>query len=155
MLLIVGFDPGKTFSLCLINAISGEIILLYSDKNKDVNFVIKKIFQYGTPICLGFDRKNLNSSIKKIATRLNVIIINPEEDLKIEKKRKLIRDVNLKINNKHESDALASALYAYKKINPIINKIKNKIKDEEKLKEILFLLFKKRIKNIKEAIKLV
>ncbi|MEM1577734.1 MAG: DUF460 domain-containing protein [Candidatus Pacearchaeota archaeon] len=151
-LLIVGFDPGKTFSLCLIDAISGKIILLYSDKNKNIDFIIKKIFQYGTPIYLGFDKKNISSSIKKISRRLKINIINPDEDLKIEKKRKLIRGyTDLSINNKHELDALASAIYAYKRINPIINKLRNKIKDENKLEEILFMLSKKKIKNIKES----
>jgi len=159
MLLIIGYDPGKTFSLSLIDVISGKLLLVYSDKNKSINFVIKKIFQYGTPLCLGFDKKNLSSNLVNIARRLRIAIIHPETDLKITKKRNLIksyfkehRETIITLNNKHEMDSLASAIYAYKKIKPLINKLKNEINSEEKIKEVLFLLFKKKVKNIKEAL---
>jgi len=119
MEVVVGFDPGKTFSLVLIDT-KGNIRLIYSDKNKSIDFVIKKIIEYGKPICLAYDKKNINKNIQKLSRKLKIFVILPKEDLKKEKKKKLIKSFlknkKVEIKNKHEFDALASAIFGYKRI---------------------------------------
>jgi predicted RNase H-like nuclease (RuvC/YqgF family) len=118
-MLIVGFDPGKTFGLALID-VEGKIRLVYSDKNKGIDFVIRKIIQFGKPLCIAYDKRIINKSVQEISRKLKIFIILPKEDLKRKKKKEMIReffrDKKIKIKNKHEFDALASAIFGYKKI---------------------------------------
>ncbi len=126
--LIVGFDPGKTFGLVLID-VYGKIRLIYSDKNKGINFIIRKIIEYGKPLCIAYDKKILNRSVQEISRKLKIFIIFPKEDLKKEKKKKIIKSFlknkRVEIKNKHEFDALASAIFGYKKLRKYLKDTEN------------------------------
>lgn len=120
--LIVGFDPGTTYGLVLLD-LNGNLILIESGKEKSINGIIRTIIKHGNPIAIGWDKKILNKKICQIATKLNLIIFKPIEDLKVKKKKWLIRKFflkkiskKIKISNKHERDALVSALIALKQI---------------------------------------
>jgi len=56
-----------------------------------------------------------------------------------------------KLKNKHEMDALASALFAYKSFKGLFNKIDNEVKNEEISNKVKKLVLTEEI-NIKKAL---
>lgn len=128
MFLVVGFDPGKTSALSLIDILLNKVVFISSFNEKNLKFIIRKITNYGIPLFVGYDKNKACKKIDVLARKLNLIKVYPKEDLKISKKRKIVREFlqnnnNICLNNKHEFDSLAIAIYTFKKIKPILNKI--------------------------------
>jgi len=71
-----------------------------------------------------------------IAKKLGAVLIAPEKSLLMSKKTRLVdeflkeQEEFIKINNKHERDAIASALFAYKQTRKLFDKIENEIDGE-------------------------
>ena len=101
--------------------------------------------------------KKVPNFVEKIASSLGAKIFKPETDLQSRHKSRLVKKFlkkrDIEINNKHENDALISAILAYKSIKPLLNKIENKYSDLN-TDEIKNLVLKQNI-NIKQAISLL
>ena len=106
--------------------------------------MIAEIANYGLPIIIGTDKKNIPSFVQAVATKMGAKVISPNEDLGVDEKKVIIKErskQNIAAND-HESDALACALFAYKKIRSLISKIKNHLAEiqHENLLEDVFKL---------------
>lgn len=154
---IVGIDPGTTTALALVN-LEGELLELKSGKNLSDSRIRRFISEIGNPIIIATDISSPPKKVEKISSSFSSRLFYPEEDLKRELKEDLTRHYE-EVTNKHEKDALASALYALKRINPLVNKVKQELEREGK--ENLYkkvskkvLLNRKSIRsNIKEVLK--
>ncbi len=131
--LITGLDPGSTVGYAIID-LNGCLLEVSSFKG-GLDQAIKKVCNKGKVIIVGTDVRNSPKFIEKFAAKVNAKIIVPEKDLLyIQKKRitkEYLKNKNLKLKNKHEMDALASALFAYKSFKGLFNKIDNEIHNEE------------------------
>ncbi len=137
-LLIVGIDPGTTIGYAVLD-IEGNLLQVESSKQFDLNFLISEIIKLGKVVLVGTDKQKVPNLVGLFATKLGAKVISPQEDLRIEEKRKTV--FNYKFEDEHQCDALASAIFAYKSSRQLLDKInffarenkkehiKNKIKE--------------------------
>ena len=156
-LIIIGVDPGTTKGYAVLD-LNGDILEVKSSKKFDINTITKETFKFGKPILIGTDVNKIPNFVKKIASSLGTKIFRPESNLTSNHKNKLVKkflkEKNFEIKNKHENDALISAVLAYKSIKPLLNKIENKYDNKDLIEEIKNLVLKDNI-NIKTAENLI
>jgi uncharacterized protein len=126
-LAIIGLDPGTTSAYAIID-LKGNLIKTFSAKELPLSTIIEQIIQFCQPIIVAGDKAKTPSLIEEFSRKLGSKIVSPLEDLKKEDKRSLISErmslhMRAEINNDHEADSLAAALYAYKTLLPKLNKI--------------------------------
>jgi len=150
--IIVGIDPGTTTGIAILN-LDGEIISTFSKRNFSKADIIEFISNFGRPIVIATDMNPPPETVEKLATSLPAKLFYPDSTLKRKEKSKLIRKLEVR-PNRHEKDALAAAIYSYKRLKPIINKVEQKMKaytKDEIRREVVKRIF--RIKDISTIIK--
>ena len=134
-LLILGLDPGSTVGYAALN-LDGELIKLDSMRNCDLGRVISIINSLGNIIAVGTDVTPVPKFVDKFASNFGAKIIEPKDDLLLKYKKKVtkefLKDKDIKVKNKHELDALAAALAAFKHYQPLFNKIDNHLNQMNK-----------------------
>ncbi len=151
-LIILGVDPGTTKSYAILD-INGNILNIKSSKKLTSDLIIEDVIIHGKPILVGTDVKKAPSFVEKIASSFGAKLYKPKTNLtgmhKTRLVKKFLKHKDIEINNKHENDALISAVLAYKSIKPLLKKIEDK-HFELNTEEIKNLVLKENI-NIKEA----
>ena len=153
-LLIVGIDPGTTIGYAVLD-IEGKLLHLDSSKQLNLNSLISETINIGKVVLVGTDKVKVPSLVEAFATKLGARIISPEEDLRVDEKRKMINNFNFE--NEHQGDALASALFAYKETRALLDKIDFFVKENKKYDikdKIKELVITKRI-SIKSATSII
>jgi len=130
-LLIVGVDPGTTLGYALLD-IDGNILKLKSSKLLDLNSLISEVIKEGYPVIVGTDRKDLPDFVSKFRTKIGARLVMPEEDMPVGYKKNLTKEYSREVGDEHQRDALASAIFAFKKFRPLITKIDNFIEKNKK-----------------------
>lgn len=139
-LLVIGIDPGTTTAYALLD-VNGKVIELYSAKELSVDTVIAKITSVGIPVCVGCDKAKIPAFVERFAVQVSAKLFSPPEDIRIDEKRKLTKSVNFK--NNHEMDALASAIFAYNRVESLFRRVdkfletKKKTELASKVKELV------------------
>ncbi len=153
MKLIVGIDPGVTTGLSILD-VKFNVILVESKRHYSKTKIIERIMEFGDPILLGCDVSKPPSLVKSIARSFNAKLISPKEDLKIKKKWRLIRESGFKgkIENAHERDSLAAALFAVSEIRSLFDRI-DMIVDGRISDEIKDLILRGKGGNIKQLMR--
>ena len=128
-LLIVGIDPGMTTAYAVLD-IEGRFIKAYSSKQLELNSIISDIIGIGKAILVGTDKSKVPGLVEDFAIKVGARVISPNEDLKVEEKRKM--SSNFVFENDHESDAIASAIFAYRAAKPLLDKIDIFARDSKK-----------------------
>ena len=111
--IIVGYDPGTTAALAIIDT-KGEILFLKSKRSFKKGEIIDIITDMGKPLIVAGDRRPLPKSVEKMARTLGSRPFYPKKSLSIVEKKWIVRKFMDDIKDHHEKDALASALYAFK-----------------------------------------
>lgn len=119
-LLVAGIDPGTTVAYALLG-LNGNVAGLGSKKELSLNKLIETITKQGISIVVGTDKKRVPDFVEKFAVKVGARVIAPKSDLKVSEKRGLAKD--LEYGNVHEMDALASAVFALKRIKSLLKKI--------------------------------
>ena len=153
-LIIIGVDPGTTKGYAILD-LNGNILDVNSSKKLDIDKITENAIKFGKPLLIGTDVKKTPRFVEKIASSLGAKIYKPKINLKSMHKTKLVnkflKNRDFEVSNKHENDALISAILAYKSIKPLLKKIEDKYTNEKYLiDEIKNLVLKEHI-NIKEA----
>ena len=143
--LILGIDPGSTVGYAALD-LDGNLVKLESLRNCDLNKAVSKINKLGKIVVIGTDVNPVPKFVDKIASNFGAKVIEPRDDLQLKYKKKLtkefLRDNKIKVKNKHELDALAAALVAFKHYQPLFNRIDNHLNQINKNH------LNKKIKNI-------
>lgn len=117
--IIVGYDPGLTVGIAIIN-LHGELISLNSYKEIRRSEIISHIIEYGRTVLVATDVYPAPKSVRKIASTLNSKIWSPYKNMSVESKIEIVDSFisngnNLMLpQNAHERDALAAALKTFK-----------------------------------------
>lgn len=145
--IIVGLDPGNITAYAILG-INGGLVAISHSRYYNVSSIISEVVKFGRPIIISTDRKKCPNFVKAVAGNLGSRLFTPKEDLSNVKKIKLV-DTFLKfqkefieIENKHERDALAAALSAFRNVKPLLKKIEDGIKNKdkaEKVKEVVLV----------------
>ncbi|MBI5392219.1 DUF460 domain-containing protein [Candidatus Woesearchaeota archaeon] len=136
-LVIIGIDPGTHCAFAVLD-LDGKILKINSARNYGINNMTKDILQEGKAFLLGSDVAPSPVTTKKIARRIGAEIIEPEQSLRVQEKIKMVDEYlkkqtsYIKIQNKHEHDALAAAVYAWKKIRMRLIKIEENCRQQKK-----------------------
>jgi len=126
--IIVGIDPGTTVGYAIIDK-NKKLIKTDSLKNISINDVIEIIRKYGNVVLVGCDKSKVPKFIEKFAIKFNARVVKPKNDLTIDEKRKL--SDNFRYRNKHEMDAIASAVFAYNKTKEFFDSVRRFVKKEK------------------------
>lgn len=134
--LIVGLDPGTTTGIAVLD-LDGNLIYTKSRKNFSRSEVSKYLSGLGSPVIITGDTRPLPRMVEKMASTFSASLEVPEQSLsRLEKKRILKsffrRNPGIeKPNNRHERDALASALHAWKGVRELVAKVNKKLEDRD------------------------
>jgi predicted RNase H-like nuclease (RuvC/YqgF family) len=143
--LIVGIDPGTNLGLVVIDD-NGNIVNKLSGKNIQNEDIIKYISDLKYVVLIATDKKEIPKTILDIASKLNIGIYSPKEDISLEIKNKYYKDDNLKkiFENNHEFDAYISAIEALKRLKEIFEKAKRVSENQDEYIKILRYILKNR-----------
>ena len=153
-LLIAGIDLGITTAYAIVD-IDGNFVLAESSKQLDINQLISKTIGIGKILIVGTDKKKVPRLVESYVAKTGAGIISPDEDLKIEEKKQIV--AGIKTGNDHESDALACALFAYRRSRPLLDKINHFAEQNKKRhikNKIIELVLLKKI-SIRYAVSLI
>lgn len=152
--LIMGLDPGTTRAYALLDT-EGRLIILESSKQFTGSNLVEKVLSMGKVVIVSTDVNPAPSSVVNFTKKIGAKLFYPDKSLQRSFKRELTS--KFKVKNKHERDALASAIFAYKKTKPLLNKIEISLKKNNKeylSEEIKKVIILNNI-NIKDSIKKV
>jgi predicted RNase H-like nuclease (RuvC/YqgF family) len=121
---IVGIYPGTTSAFAVLS-FDFKVIAVMSKKEYSLAGIIQDIYRFGNPILVGTDKKEVPSFIKEFSQKTGSKIFSPTYDTKKGEKLFIVKDKGFKdmVGNSHETDALASAIYAYNEYSQLIRKV--------------------------------
>jgi len=155
--IIVGYDPGTTAALAIVDT-SKNILYLKSKKEFKKKELVEEITKRGKPIIVTGDRSPLPKSVEKLASSLGCKTFEPFEDLSNLEKYNLVKNYLDIVQNDHQRDALASALKAYKNYSKLFKKTDRTVSYlglGDFYDKILKLLIEEKAENINEAVNMV
>lgn len=132
-LYVAGLDSGAISAYFLLD-LKGNIIEFQSFRNSSPDIITKELTKKGRIVLLGSDVKPASALTRKVSQRIGARILEPDHNPGFFEKIKLVdtflkkQKTKIPIQNKHEKDALASALYGLKQINTLLAKIDNHLK---------------------------
>lgn len=148
-LLIAGIDPGTTTGYAFLND-KGVIIHSGSSKEVELKSLLKKAVSLGKVVAVGTDKAKTPRLVQEFAAKLGAKIVHPEEDLKVVEKKTM---VPIKAKDLHESDAIASSIFAHNNVSSLIRKVRKYCEEENKKEmevQIMEVVIKKGV-NVSEA----
>lgn len=139
-LLIAGIDPGTVGAYAILD-LNGNIVKISSGRDFNQSRITKEITKHGKIFMIGSDVYPCPNLSEKIARIIGARIVSPDHNLSYLEKIKIVDEflkekkefVNLE--NKHEKDALAAALYGLKKIKTLMKKIDDHL-EQKNLKHL-------------------
>ncbi|NMG83240.1 MAG: DUF460 domain-containing protein [Methanosarcinales archaeon] len=122
--IIVGIDPGTTTAIAVLK-LDGERLHLGSSRTTSTADTIETLSNLGRPLVIATDVNPIPHGVERIRRSFSAVPCIPPESLSIEEKIELTQDTGYA--NAHERDALAAALYAYKKYKNKFVQIERKL----------------------------
>ena len=153
-LLIVGIDPGTTTAYAALD-LSGNLVSINSSKNLGLNGLLNEVLNAGKVVVVGTDKAKIPSLVEDFSAKTGARIIYPKEDLKVEEKKSTVKE--FKTENEHQDDALASSLFAFKRIKPVLERIDLYVKENNKegIKDSIIDLVLTKEVSIRESIDII
>lgn len=127
--MIVGVDPGTTVGWAILS-LKGEVVSVGSRRNIDSDSLLKEIMNKGRALVVGCDKAKTPFLAQSIAAKFGAKVVSPNYDLLVDEKRELAK--HFKTDNAHELDALASALFAYNKVLPLLRRVERALEKDGK-----------------------
>lgn len=109
--IVVGLDPGATIGVAILS-LSGEKITTGSFSGGGISEAVSFIERSGTPSLIACDVSPAPEFAQKIASYFSCRLHSPAHNIREEDKRLLARGAN--VENNHERDAYAAAVFAYR-----------------------------------------
>ncbi|MCD6559445.1 MAG: DUF460 domain-containing protein [Palaeococcus sp.] len=119
---IVGLDPGITVGIGVVD-LEGNVVAVYSERNMAISDIFRFISEVGHPIIIATDVTPAPGLVEKISRSFKAILFTPREDLRVEEKTELLRNLGIEVEDDHQRDALAAAYKAYLRLKPKLEHI--------------------------------
>ena len=160
-LLIAGIDPGTVSAYALLD-LDGNIISIGSKREISQGDLILELTKYGKVFAIGSDVYPCPNLTIKISRKIGAKVISPDHNLRYLEKIRIVdsflktKKERIEISNKHEKDALAAALYGFRRLKTLMKKIDDHLKENKKEHLYTYVLDKVLIDNIPitDAVKL-
>ncbi len=156
-ILVIGIDPGTTLGYAILDIFSRPIEI-DSKKEMSLSELITICMKRGDIAIVGTDKNPAPDFVKEFCTKTGARLVLPKKNLLVEEKKKLVLKFKKRFKNIHESDALASALYAIKKSRTLVKKIIHfaKKNNKEHIKnQLILLLLKNKEFNLKKIVEMI
>ncbi|MFZ8830240.1 MAG: DUF460 domain-containing protein [Candidatus Aenigmatarchaeota archaeon] len=155
--IIVGFDAGLNSAIAVLST-EGEILFIGTFRGYNKGEIVKEILKRGRPILIATDKKETPKAVKDLARTFGCRILRPKRDLSREEKEDIVKEYKEKIEDTHQLDALASALFSFRKIRRKIELAERYLKEKNLLEykdDVLFYLFRLKGTNLEQIIKML
>lgn len=137
-------DSGAISAYVLLD-LDGNIVSFNSFRNGSMELITKELAKKGYVVLLGSDVKPASSLTKIISKKIGARILEPEHNPGFFEKIRVVDSFlkkqknKIPLKNKHEKDALASALFGLKQINTLLAKIDNHLEQihHKEIKDIV------------------
>ena len=139
---IVGFDPGTVSALAAVD-LDGSV-LFTKEFRGGVKQAVSLLSKLGRPLMVASDKAS-SEAVSRLAASFGSVTFFPKKDLTHSEKARAVKKYGIK--SRHEKDALAAAVHAYKKHKRLICRVR------AREAEIFELLLKERVPNISRAVK--
>ncbi|AWB28611.1 DUF460 domain-containing protein [Halococcoides cellulosivorans] len=106
---VVGIDPGTTTAIALVD-LDGHLLEVTSTRSIDRGGVVEWIVERGRPVLVAADVTPMPETVEKIRRSVEAAGWTPTSDLPVDEKAHRTREHP--VENDHERDALAAALFA-------------------------------------------
>ncbi len=145
----------------------GDLIKLLSRRNAGKKDIIRIITKFGRPLIVSTDVSPAPKSVEKISSSIGSMLFVPDKSLSAAEKHDIVKkfkrqcrksDIEIKVKDRHERDALASAIKAWKSSKSLLRKVNNALKKssmENVFDDVVSMLIKEESENITNAIRLV
>jgi len=110
---VVGIDPGTTTAVAVVD-LDGEVLNVTSSRSADTAEVIEWIIERGRPVVVAADVRSMPSTVEKIRRSFDAVGWTPDNDLAVVEKKRATSEDEYRLENDHERDAAAAAVFAYR-----------------------------------------
>jgi hypothetical protein len=166
--LIVGIDPGIGTGIAILD-LNGNLLHLSSRRDEHKSKLIRDIIDHGSAFIIAVDVFPAPKTVEKIASSLGALMWVPRRSMTNAEKSKTIKAFKkeyrkatggreLKLGDKHEKDALAAALRAFKTNRTFFIKVRDALRKDRAeglLDEIVPMLMKDESENIANAVRAI
>lgn len=143
----------------------GNLIDLSSRRNIGKSEIVRKVVEFGKPLIVAVDVVPAPKNVERVASSMGSVLFVSERSMSKKEKNDIVKrfrrkyekltGIELKIEDKHERDALAAAVKALKSNSYLLRKLDNTLqkRDLERIfDEVVEVLIKGRSENISNAI---
>ncbi len=161
---IVGIDPGTNTGIAVLD-LHGRLIHLSSKRNIGKSEIIRRVTKFGKPLIVTVDVAPAPRNVERIASSMGSILFLLEKSISTKEKNDIVKrfkrkykkefGIELKIGNRHERDALAASVKAWKGNNYLLRKVNNALHRrglERIFDNVVEILVKGESENITNAI---
>lgn len=125
---IVGLDPGITVGIGVVD-LDGNVVAVYSERNMAISDIFRFISEVGHPIIIATDVTPAPGLVEKISRSFKAVLFTPHEDMRVEEKIELLKNLGIEVEDDHQRDALAAAYKAYLRLKPKFEHIDAKLRN--------------------------
>lgn len=161
---IVGIDPGTNTGMAVLD-LHGNLIHLSSKRSIGKSEIIRRVTRLGKPLIVAVDVTPAPRNVEKIASSMGSALFTPKKSMSVKEKNDIVkrfrraykktRGVELKIGGRHERDALAATVKAWKSNKYLLRKVQNALRRrglEKIFDNVVKILIKRESENITNAI---
>jgi hypothetical protein len=168
--LIIGIDPGISTGVAILS-LHGELIHMSSRRDENKTKLAREILDHGSPMLIAVDVHPAPHTVEKIASSLGAMMWVPARSMMVSEKNKLIKVFKkeykdsssggrgeLKLEDKHERDALAAALRAFKTQRTFFIKVEDSLRKdnaEALLDYVVPMLMTGQAENVTSAVRML
>jgi uncharacterized protein len=162
--LIVGIDPGTETGIVILD-LQGSVVHISSQRSAGANEVIRTLTKFGRPLVIAVDVSHVPGMVEKIVSSTGAGLFVPERSFSTKEKHFIVKEfvkdykriagIELHFSSKHERDALAAAVKAWRSIRQLIKKVDQTLTKENAdhcLDDVLQMIVRQESKNIAGAL---
>jgi predicted RNase H-like nuclease (RuvC/YqgF family) len=138
---IVGIDPGTTVGLAIMD-LNGEPLEVFSAKNYSISDVVAWIISRGRPLIVASDVTPTPATVRKIARLFASPFRDLDGPLSTDEKIALTKGEGYEYRNKHERDALAACVNAFRHYKNKFVQVQKKTPEGVNVEEVKALVVK-------------
>ncbi|UOY09616.1 DUF460 domain-containing protein [Methanonatronarchaeum sp. AMET6-2] len=132
--LFVGVDPGTTTGIGVLD-FDGDVVEVCSSRDFGLNDVVEHVVGVGKAVVVATDVSPAPEAVEQLSTVLDAVLWVPTSSLKQSVKRDLVRELGVDCDDKHQVDALAAAVKAYRSMKKKLEKVEHNAPSDVSVRE--------------------
>jgi len=143
----------------------GDVIHISSRRGISTSSVIKTMTKFGKPLIIAVDVNPAPKNIERMSRSIGSVLFLPKTSMPTKDKSNIVKEfvknyekkfgIEIRFKSRHEKDALAAALKAWRNNRCLIRKVDNALRKEgleDMFDEVVQMILKEESENITNAI---